>query len=142
MPIRNYPFTIVRPGDVARPYLPVTIVNPDSNRQVKVYALIDTGADECAFPASFALLLGHQLHSGKAKKISTGNGITIAYSHISRIIIVGFSTQDILIDFMPNLNIPLLGVGSFLSNFILTVDYPNKIFSLSLPKRKEEKEVG
>lgn len=142
MPIRNYPFTTIRPGDIARPYLPVTIVNPDSNRQIKVYALIDTGADECAFPASFASLLGHQLHSGKAKKISTGNGITIAYSHISRIVIAGFSTQDVLIDFMPNLNIPLLGVRSFLSNFILTVDYPNKIFSLLLPKRKEEKEVG
>ena len=136
MPLRNYPFTIIRPGDLARPYLPVTIVNPDNDRQIKVYALIDTGADECAFPASFASLLGHQLHSGKAKKISTGNGITIAYSHINRIVIAGFSTQDVLIDFMPNLNIPLLGVRSFLSNFILTVDYPNEIFSLLLPERK------
>jgi len=34
---------------------------------------------------------------------------------------------------MPNLNIPLLGVKSFLSNFILTVDYPKKVFSLLLP---------
>jgi len=34
---------------------------------------------------------------------------------------------------MPNLNIPLLGVKSFLSNFILTVDYPDKQFSLTLP---------
>jgi len=136
MPIRNYPFTIIKPGDIARPYLPVTIVNQDNNKQIKVYALIDTGADECAFPASFASLLGHQLHSGKAKKISTGNGITIAYSHINRIVIAGFSTQDVLIDFMPNLNIPLLGVRSFLSNFILTVDYPNEIFSLLLPERK------
>ena len=136
MPIRNYPFTIIRSGYIARPYLPVTIINPDSNSQIKVYALIDTGADECAFPASFAPLLGHHLQSGKAKKISTGNGITIAYSHISRIIIEGFSTQSVMVDFMPNLNIPLLGVKSFLSNFILTVDYPNRIFSLLLPKRK------
>lgn len=134
MPLRNYPFTIIRPGDVARPYLPATIVNPDNNLQIKVYALIDTGADECAFPASFAPLLGHQLQSGNAKKISTGNGITIAYSHFSRIVIKDFSTQDVLVDFMPNLNIPLIAVRSFLNNFILTVDYPNKIFSLLLPK--------
>jgi predicted aspartyl protease len=100
---------------------------------LKVYALIDTGADECAFPASFALLLGHNLQAGQAKKISTGNGITIAYGHITRIAIEGFSTQDVSVDFMPNLNIPLLGVKSFLGNFVLTIDYPQKVFSLLLP---------
>jgi clan AA aspartic protease len=132
VPVRNYPFTIIRPGDVARPYLPITVKNPDTNKQIQVYALIDTGADECAFPASFASLLGHNLLAGQQKKISTGNGITIAYGHITRIIIDEFSTEDVLVDFMPNLYIPLLGVKSFLSNFILTIDYPNKIFSLTL----------
>ena len=133
MPVRNYPFSVIRPGDIARPYLPVTIVNPETDKQIKVYALIDTGADECASPASFAPLLGHNLQAGQLKKISTGNGITIAYSHTTRIVIEGFSTQDVLVDFMPNLYIPLLGVRSFLSNFILTIDYPNKVFSLLLP---------
>lgn len=135
MPIRNYPFSIIRPEDIARPYLPVTIINPDTNKQVSVYALIDTGADECAFPASFAPIIGHNLQDGQPKKVSTGNGITIAYGHTTRIVIEEFSTQDVLVDFMPNLNIPLLGVRSFLSNFILTVDYPNKVFSLLLPNR-------
>jgi hypothetical protein len=79
------------------------------------------------------LPLGHNLQAGQLKRISTGNGVTIAYSHTTRIIIEGFSTQDVLVDFMPNLNIPLLGVRSFLSNFILTVDYPKKVFSLLLP---------
>jgi predicted aspartyl protease len=130
---RNYPFYVVRPGDIARPYLPVTITNPDTGRQLRVYALVDTGADECAFPASFAPLLGHNLQAGQVKRISTGNGITAAYRHTTRIAIKDFSTQDVLVDFMPNLNIPLLGVKSFLSNFILTVDYPGKTFSLSLP---------
>jgi hypothetical protein len=40
------------------------------------------------------------------------------------------------VDYMPNLHIPLLGVKSFLSNFILTVDYPNKVFSLTIPEQK------
>lgn len=119
MPIRNYPFSIIRPGDMARPYLPITILNPEANNRIKAYALIDTGADECAFPASFAPLLRHNLQAGQLKRVSTGNGITIAYSHITRIEIEGFSTQDVLVDFMPNLNIPLLSVKSFLSNFIL-----------------------
>lgn len=61
MPIRNYPFSITRPGDMARPYLPISIINPATNKYLKVFALIDTGADECAFPASFAPLLGHDL---------------------------------------------------------------------------------
>ena len=135
MPIRNYPFSVTRPGDIARPYLPVTIINPTTGKQLKVFALIDTGADECAFPASFAPLLGHNLQSGQQRKISTGNGITTAYSHATRIEIEGFITQEVLIDFMPNLNIPLLGVRSFLSNFILTVDYPNKTFSLNLKNK-------
>lgn len=135
MPIRDHPFSVVRPRDVARPYLPITIINPDTNNQISVYALIDTGADECAFPASFAPLLRHDLQAGQPKKISTGNGITIAYGHITRIVIEGFSTQDVLVDFMPNLNIPLLGVRSFLSNFILTIDYPNKVFSLLQPNK-------
>ncbi|MCL5422037.1 MAG: retroviral-like aspartic protease family protein [Nitrospirae bacterium] len=120
---------------MARPYLPVTVINPDTDKRVKMFALIDTGADECALPASFAAMLGHNLQEGAPKKISTGNGITTAYGHTTRIKIEGFTTQDVVIDFMPNLNIPLLGVKSFLSNFILTVDYPNKTFSLKLPER-------
>jgi predicted aspartyl protease len=135
MPVRNYPFSIIRPGDLSRPYLPITIINPGTEIQIKVYALVDTGADECAFPASFAPLLGHNLQAGQLKRISTGNGITIAYSHTNRIVIEGFSTQDVLIDFMPNLYIPLLGVKSFLSNFVLAVDYPKKVFSLLLSNK-------
>jgi predicted aspartyl protease len=127
---REYPFYAARPGDLLRPYLPISIVNPASEKHLRVYALIDTGADECAFPASFAPLLGHNLQTGRLRRISTGNGVTIAYSHTTRIAIEGFSTQDVLVDFMPNLNTPLLGVKIFLSNFVLTVDYPRKAFSL------------
>lgn len=135
MAVRDYPFSVVRPGDIARPYLPVTIINPDTGKELRVYALIDTGADGCAFPASFAPVLGHNLQAGRSRRISTGNGITVAYSHTTRLAVEGFSTQDVLVDFMPNLSIPLLGVKSFLSNFILTVDYPSKAFSLLLPNR-------
>ncbi len=130
MSAREYPFWAARPDDLPRPYLPIRIINPDSGKELRVYALVDTGADECAFPASFAPILGHNLQAGQSRRISTGNGITVAYSHTTRIVIEDFSTQDVLVDFMPNLNTPLLGVKSFLSNFILTVDYPNETFSL------------
>lgn len=131
MLVENYPFIVTRPGDIARPYLPVRIINPENQKQINVYALIDTGADECALPASFAPLLNHNLQAGYQKKINTGNGITIAYSHTVCIKAFEFSTENVLIDFMPNLHIPLLGVKSFLGNFSLSVDYPNKRFSIS-----------
>jgi len=118
MSIRNYPFSVIRPGDISRPFLPITIINPDTQMQLRVYALVDTGADEWAFPASFAPIFGHNLQAGQLRKISTGNGITTAYSHMTRIVIEDFSTEEVLVDFMPNLSVPLLGVKSFLSNFI------------------------
>ena len=133
MPVRNYPFSSTRPGDIARPYLPVTIINPKSGYRIKLFALVDTGADECALPASFAPILGHNLTDGEQKKVNTVNGMTVAYRHTSRLEIEEFATQNVLIDFLPNLFIPLLGVKSFLANFILTINYPNNTFSLQLP---------
>ena len=80
MKIINIPFTKLSPGDIARPWLSVTIINPYLGRRINVLGLIDTGADECALPAAYANILGHNLQAGKPKEINTGNGITLAYS--------------------------------------------------------------
>jgi len=133
MPIRDYPLSTIRPGSIAKPYLPVIVANPANNKQIRLLGLIDTGADERALPASFASLLGHNLQAGQQKTVSTGNGDTVAYGHTTRLTIQGFVTNDVLVDFMPNLSVPLLGVRNFLSNFVLTIDYPNNTFSLRLP---------
>jgi clan AA aspartic protease len=130
MLIENYPFIKTHPYDIARPYLPISIINPENQKHINVLALIDTGADECAIPASFAGTLGHNLKSGYKKKVSTGNGITIAYGHTVTLIIFDYESDNIIIDFMPNLKIPLLGVKSFLNKYKLCVDYPNQVFSL------------
>jgi predicted aspartyl protease len=130
MPVITFPFTVISPGDVARPYLPTTIVNPDTAKTVDVYALIDTGADECALPASFAPVLGHDLEKGITKRINTGNGITYAFSHRTQIVVEGFSTKTVMVDYLPNLAVPLLGVQSFLGSCKLMIDYPKGMFSL------------
>jgi len=132
MKIENIPFRRLSINDVARMWLPVTIINPTTNKSIKVFGLIDTGADECALPALYAAQLGHNLQSGKAKEINTGNGVTIAYSHTVAIKTYKFSSRNTLIDFMPNLYVPLLGVKSFLTHFILTVNYPRQVFSLEI----------
>jgi len=130
MNLIDIPFTRFGKTDIPRPWLPVIITNPKTNQKIKVYGLIDTGADECALPASFAVLLGHDLQTGYSKEVGTGNGRTVAYSHTVIIKMGDFVTRNVLIDFMPNLHIPLLGVKSFLSNFLLTINYPGQKFSL------------
>ena len=130
MDLKGIPFSKVSPDGISRPWLPITIINPHSGKHIRIAGLIDTGADECALPASYAAMIGHNLQSGISKEISTGNGITTAYSHTVRIEVGSYRINDTLIDFMPNLYVPLLGVKSFLSNFILTINYPEKIFSL------------
>ncbi len=143
MPIRNAPFLSPHPGDPKkRPWLFINIVNPHTGAVCPTFGLIDTGADECALPASYADLLGHNLAAGETKQIHTGNGITTAYRHTCAIQIldseqllqgkmkVAYKINETLIDFMPNLHCALLGVNTFLSNFNLTIDYPNQLFSI------------
>lgn len=138
MLVKDYHFIKANSKDFFRPYLPITIVNPENNKELNVYALIDTGAYDCALPASFAKPLGHVLERGHARRIRTGNGLTRVYRHTVRIKAFGFSTEVLQLDFVPNLNVPLLGVKSFLSNFILTINYPKKSFSISIPRRNKD----
>jgi len=77
------------------------------------------------------------LNAGNSKKIGTGNGVTIAYSHTTTFQIfhpasfdLVYTLDNILIDYLPNLEVVLLGAENFLSQFVLTLDYPNKMFSL------------
>jgi predicted aspartyl protease len=124
------PFKILAPGQIPRPCIEVGLNNPHTGKSIALLALIDTGADECAMPAELAGLLGHNLTKGKPKPIRTGSGVSTAYSHTVDIKIDKFNISNVLIDFMPNLLTPLLGVKSFLGNFILTVDYPAQTFTL------------
>lgn len=142
MPISDYPFTCIVSGSIARPMLPICIINPHTGKSLCTWALIDTGADECALPAVYAGQLGHDLQAGAQKQIGTGNGVTNAYAHTTRIDIfcingngeVGqtyvHSIPDTPIDFMPNLSTVLLGVRNFLSGFTLNINYPQQSFSL------------
>jgi predicted aspartyl protease len=57
MPIKDYPFTRVTP-DHSRPMLWVRVTNPATGLAVETLALIDTGADDCVFPAEIVEALG------------------------------------------------------------------------------------
>jgi len=139
--LRDCPLTRCEDG-FCRPILNLRIHNPHTNLSVATYGIIDTGADECSIPAEFAAILGHDLLKGTVKSINTGNGVTQAYSHTTTLEIYSpvnnnsiYRLDNVLIDFLPNLQVVLLGVKSFLSNFILTVDYPQKKLSIIIPKK-------
>ena len=140
MPISDCPFLCFS-DNIYRPILALRIINPHSEIGYKTFGIVDTGADECAIPASVAPLLDHNLQEGNTKPINTGNGTTTAYTHTTKFEIYHpvtakllYTVNDTPIDFMPNLSVVLLGVSSFLSRFILTVDYPAKTFSIKYPQ--------
>ena len=138
MPITDCPFFSISTGHPSRPMLPIEVINPATKKNIFLYGLIDTGADRCALPAELADVLGHSLLAGQVVNIDTGNGMTKAYSHTTRINIFSlpnpsepvYTIHDTQVDFMPNLTTVLLGVKGFLSKFILSIDYPNRTFSI------------
>ena len=70
MVLPEIPFAKLGPDDIPRPWLPVTVINPHTNKKIRVLGLIDTGADECALPASYAIILGHNLQLGSSKEVN------------------------------------------------------------------------
>lgn len=146
MPIHNYPFTVVT-SNISRPMLWIRIFNPDHPeiKPVQFMALVDTGADDCVFPASAAQVLGHDLKSVKPKKIHGVNSAALAYPHTSTIEILGidsvglpttkvlYTIKDAPIDYLVGCQNFILGTRNFLTNFILKIDYPNQNFSIRNP---------
>jgi predicted aspartyl protease len=85
-------------------------------------------------PSHYARLLGFTLRDGMRKKIITGNGMALAYTHMANVAVGECRVKNVPIDFVPHLNVVLLGTNGFLSRFVLTVDYPRRKFSLKLSK--------
>lgn len=135
MPVDCLPFRKPYTGcTMARPYLDVLYINPDTNKTHKATALIDTGADRCIVPAFYAPILGHNLKLGYSSNVcGIGNETTACYLHTLKIEIPAFVTEEVLVLFSETVQNPILGVKSFLSNFCVTVDYPSCNFSLRLP---------
>jgi len=141
--MRDYPFTRIT-RECSRPMLWTRVSNPRADiSPILVKAIVDTGADECAFPASIARHLGHKLEDGLTRKtVSTASGKTLAFSHTSCVEVLSVRTDglpgtEILytlpetpIDFIKGCESFLLGTRNFLNAFVLEVDYPAEVFSL------------
>jgi len=145
MPIDNCPFTLSSKGK-HRPFLAVKIINPyNTNKRAfgvfRTKAIIDTGADMCVIPSTIARILGFKLKDGTPKEMNAvgGSGKTIAYIHKATIEIYHpsskdaqllYATKNIPMCFVQNLQVVLLGVNHFLDQFVLTINYPERYFSI------------
>jgi|GEM_PF-1175984 len=138
MPIIDTRMRAISSDGVKRPYLDILYINPHSKLELKATALIDTGADCCVVPHSYAEILGHNYVKGNPRNINGVNGQSECFSHTMKIEIPNFCTNEIQIIFSPGIKEPILGVRTFLSNFLLQVDYPNERFSLHEPQKLNE----
>ncbi|MEP9412640.1 MAG: hypothetical protein HRF42_14845 [Candidatus Brocadia sp.] len=134
--MNNYPFTDFKNG-ICRPYLPLRIINPHTDKSYKTFGLITTGADECVIPAFIAKALGYRLHTLTHKPAITGSGKAVVYGNTTKLEIYHpisgkllYTIPDTPADFLHNLPIVLLGINNLLSRFILTINYPKKFFSI------------
>ena len=110
--------------------LRIVLTNPENKMDYSCHAIIDTGASDCVFPDSAAYILGHVLEKGLKREVETARGKATAWAHKVCMEVNGYKVGPVLIDFIPGLKSHLIGVRSFLSKFILEIDYPNKKFSI------------
>lgn len=140
-------------GPQARPRLWIRITNPATKLAVEVPAIVDTGADACAFPAQVAVQLGYDLESVNPKKINTAKGVTEAFPHMSRVEILDvqpnglpgsnvlYTISDRTFDFTKGLPEFLLGRKEFLNKFVLKIDYPQQVLSIRTPQPSRPKKL-
>lgn len=154
MPIRDYPFIEIGAGGAvsvrtqhSRPRLWIRVVNPITNLAVDTAAIVDTGADDCLFPAEWAIKLGYDLESSSPLEIHTANRATYAYMHPTYVAVLGalpngqadknrvlHALGTIQVRYTKGLGQFLLGQAAFLSKFIMVINYPEKKFSLRSPQ--------
>lgn len=144
MPIENFP--LLRRGIDApyQPLLRLRIVNPDNGFDLQLYGLIDTGADECSLPGWCASKLGYELKAVQPKEVLGVGGSGEAYPHTCIIEVQDLSGSIVMslgpceFDFVDQWaeSMAVIGVKNFLKDFVLTIDYPQKRFSIKRPRTK------
>ena len=108
-----------------RPIIPVVLKH--KQKAVNIYAIVDSGADVCIFPAEIAEFLDIDLQSGTKEEVA---GIVAGqkrpyYLHEIMLSVGGWENK-IIAGFMPEisrLGYSVLGQNGFFTNFIVKFDY-------------------
>lgn len=121
-------------GHVAyRPVVKVDLSTP--NGKISCYAIVDSGADHCVFPLSFAAALGFS-HLGQTPVNTSGVGsgaVPMYYWPIN--MNLGPVAIDVLAGFTDGMNtigMGLLGQFGFFDHFKVMFDHPGKMFHIEV----------
>ena len=131
-------------GHSSRPVVPICITNPQTSKRVYAFALVDTGAEACVFPARIRAALGLRAADGIKRRIGTVTGAGQALEYTVKVDIFGLGprgqlvnlnkiihSKTVPVNFARNLKCFLIGVKDFLEDFVVTIDYERQVFSLA-----------
>lgn len=141
---KTYVYSFTENGGVYRPYLLINVTNPIDNVSMRLWALVDTGADGCVFPKFVAEQTKHNLKGDGVKSgimQGAGENKIETWKHTFKIELLCPFKKDVIWHSKPNLidcfdhdNAPaLLGVNEFLINFRITLNYPTRKIILEIP---------
>lgn len=114
-------------------YRPVIPVKVSLGKQTITFdGLIDSGADECTFPAWIAKTLGHDVYQGKQKIFSGIGGSVLSYLHKTQIRVDGIEfIADVYYSHeWDNMPFGLLGQAGFFAHFDIRFNYKEKLIVL------------
>jgi len=159
MPSFTFPFTAVSSWAAERPLLPVIIGNPANDLDVQTWGIIDTGADRSTFPEHVAKSLYHSIKHNDVQRdnASTVGGEVPVYKHTFSLGVFSLKKTktgvsigseivihkpQMLVDVVPvkfinaegievqtNFHSVILGVDDFLADYLITINYPQGVFS-------------
>lgn len=142
MPLYSVPYTFVPKGkspafptriSTPRPILRVTLQSPTNIWTAE--AIVDSGADDCVFPVSYASRLGLDIANNTRTFIFGGAGSKnqIAYFFDLKVTFEDFVSYKLPIGFssaLESVGIGLLGQNGFFENFAVSFDLANRHFFL------------
>ena len=124
------PPTVKPVRHVYRPVIPIKLSL--GKKTITFDGLVDSGADECTFPAWIAKTLGHDVYRGKGKIFSGIGGSVLSYQHRTHLRLNGIEfVADVYYshewDDMP---FGLLGQAGFFSHFDVRFNYKERLVLL------------
>lgn len=144
MPVYPFPYTLFPTGPTPgfpkgriapRPLLKLTIKNREQS--LNCYGLVDSGADYCCFPLSFAAAMGlDPLAATLDGAAGLGSYNVPTYFREIGIDLQGIAQFRAYVGFttgLENWGFGLLGQTGFFDRFKVTFDPPNGLYHLEIP---------
>ena len=118
-----------------RPILRVDLLSGPN--RFNCFGIVDSGADFCTFPLSFALQLGLDPLTGKSSTSSGLGRVNVpTYYWNVQIDLQGITTFDVYAGFTEGLEtwgVGLLGQSGFFDRFPMSFDLKNGLFHIDIP---------